>query len=134
MGRCAFKGILSRYLLFHELICSTLTRVVKEYQRNECVECRENPRKGQRLCLACHAAYIRAWRKMNRLTGEALRKARCRSFAYTYWKRGKLERLACELCGNVNSQMHHSDYSKPLEVTWLCRHCHLSWHKTADRL
>lgn len=102
------------------------------YGRNECLECRENPRKGQRLCLACHAAYIREWRKSHALKPEERRKMNARSYAHTYLKRGKLEKLACELCGSVNSQMHHPDYSKPLEVTWLCRVCHLNWHRTVD--
>ena len=31
----------------------------------------------------------------------------------------------CEMCGShSNLQMHHSDYSKPLEVDTLCRGCH----------
>lgn len=36
---------------------------------------------------------------------------------------------ACERCGSVNSlDKHHPDYSKPLEVVWLCKSCHLRLH------
>jgi len=36
----------------------------------------------------------------------------------------------CEECGSKeNLCRHHSDYSKPLEVTILCRSCHQNWHK-----
>ena len=39
-------------------------------------------------------------------------------------KSGKLKRLPCEVCGNIKSQMHHPDYSKPLKVRWLCPKYH----------
>jgi len=29
-------------------------------------------------------------------------------------------RQPCEVCGSAKSQAHHHDYSKPLEVRWLC--------------
>ena len=35
-------------------------------------------------------------------------------------KSGKLIRQPCEVCGDVKSQAHHPDYSKPLDVQWLC--------------
>lgn len=34
---------------------------------------------------------------------------------------GRLVRQACVRCGNVRAQAHHHDYSKPLNVTWLCK-------------
>lgn len=35
----------------------------------------------------------------------------------------------CSLCGRAGSvQAHHPDYSKPLDVQWLCRSCHLTIH------
>jgi hypothetical protein len=36
-------------------------------------------------------------------------------------------------CSQCNSdkriQGHHDDYTKPLEVRWLCEPCHKNWHK-----
>ena len=44
-------------------------------------------------------------------------------------KAGKLKRQPCNICGNELSEAHHPDYSKPLEIQWLCkRH-----HTTADK-
>lgn len=33
---------------------------------------------------------------------------------------GKVVRHPCEVCGSVPVHAHHTDYSKPLEVRWLC--------------
>lgn len=41
---------------------------------------------------------------------------------------GKLIKKSCEVCGNVKSQAHHSDYSKPLDVRWLCFKHHRETH------
>ncbi len=35
-------------------------------------------------------------------------------------KNGTLVKLPCEACGDPNTQAHHHDYSKPLDVRWLC--------------
>lgn len=41
---------------------------------------------------------------------------------------------ACEDCGHDFSdfrrEAHHEDYGEPLEVVWLCSHCHGAKHKT----
>ncbi len=42
-------------------------------------------------------------------------------------KSGKLVRPShCQQCGNTHSRIeaHHADYSRALDVTWLCRPCH----------
>lgn len=44
-------------------------------------------------------------------------------------RRGQIERGACERCGNAKSQAHHLDYSKPLEVRWLCSAHHAVAHR-----
>ena len=40
----------------------------------------------------------------------------------------RLFRLPCEICGNEKSDAHHHDYSRPLEVKWLCRRHHAQSH------
>ena len=50
---------------------------------------------------------------------------------YRALKSGELKRIEiCEHCKtNMTEHAHHEDYSKPLEVTWLCRNCHVETHK-----
>ena len=42
---------------------------------------------------------------------------------------GKIKKLPCAFCrAEDNLEAHHHDYSKPLDVTWLCRPCHRRFH------
>lgn len=45
---------------------------------------------------------------------------------------GKIKRPDyCEKCHRtVKPQAHHCDYTKPLEIMWLCTKCHADWHRT----
>jgi len=71
---------------------------------------------------------MREWRKTHPLIGLARKKMNARAYANVYLRRGKIDRMACKVCGSDKSQMHHADYDKPLEVTWLCRKHHLEIH------
>lgn len=44
-------------------------------------------------------------------------------------KSGALSRKPCERCGADGAQAHHDDYSKPLEVLWLCPEHHGERHR-----
>lgn len=46
---------------------------------------------------------------------------------------GKITKQPCEVCGAV-AQAHHDDYSKPLEVRWLCPVHHKQEHKECASL
>jgi hypothetical protein len=43
---------------------------------------------------------------------------------------GRLDRQPCEVCG-LKAEKHHDDYSKPLEIRWLCRRHHRDHHSKA---
>lgn len=45
---------------------------------------------------------------------------------------GEVSKMPCEVCGDVNSQGHHHDYEKPLDVTWLCPIHHAEAHHKAE--
>ena len=49
-------------------------------------------------------------------------------------RRGELTPCSCENCGSTNkTEAHHGDYSKPLDVQWLCRSCHMRLHGETRR-
>ena len=41
---------------------------------------------------------------------------------------GNLEKLPCICCGNEKVEGHHPDYSRPLDVVWLCVKHHKEVH------
>lgn len=48
---------------------------------------------------------------------------------------GKLKRLPCSICGtDKHVHAHHRDYSKPLDVVWLCAKCHHRIHAAFPEL
>lgn len=56
-------------------------------------------------------------------------KAAARSDVSNALKDGRLERQPCEECGTTEQvQAHHEDYSKPLDVRWLCKTHHTEVH------
>lgn len=82
---------------------------------------------------------VKSWRKRNseryKETEKIRRdrdryKERARRLLYKAITRGHMVRgPKCEICG-IEGKMegHHKDYSKPLEVQWLCRICHRNKH------
>jgi hypothetical protein len=43
-------------------------------------------------------------------------------------RRGALSRSPCSVCGESKSHAHHDDYSRPLDVIWLCSFHHRMRH------
>ena len=71
-----------------------------------------------------HAMSLKKSRKKN------IHKVNARSIVLRAIKSGKLHRLPCEVCGSTDKiHAHHEDYSKPLDVIWLCSAHHAWIHK-----
>lgn len=102
-----------------------------------CKECAKSAaRANRRKRLDYYREYDR--RRGNRQPNEYVRKYR-RENATKYaahnavnnaLRDGKLQKPdKCEACGKSGTvHGHHDDYSKPMEVRWLCAGCHRQWH------
>lgn len=62
------------------------------------------------------------WRQKNPL------KAKAHWTVQNALRFNKLSKQLCEKCGSNKVQAHHDDYSKPLEVRWLCAIHHKEVH------
>lgn len=57
-------------------------------------------------------------------------KVQARNKVYYHVKVGNITKpTVCSACGcNGKIEAHHQDYSKPLDVVWLCGQCHIGEH------
>lgn len=70
-----------------------------------------------------HTEVVRDWRERNR------EKMRAHGAVRRALAKGTLVRQPCERCGKVDGvEAHHDDYSKPLDVKWLCVEDHKQRH------
>jgi len=56
-------------------------------------------------------------------------KIKAQNLVLTEVRAGRMKMLPCKVCGALPAEAHHKDYSKPYDVTWLCRHHHIDAHK-----
>lgn len=96
--------------------------------------CREWRRKNKEHIRAYKREYNKEWRKKNGYHNEAnsisryplKQKARVK---LRYWvEMGVIKKLPCHECGNKNTEAHHPDHTKALEVVWLCKAHHQIAH------
>jgi len=67
------------------------------------------------------------YKKQHKLDPHKLNSRSALQYAVT--TRRVIKRNSCEICHNGPTHGHHEDYSKPLEVIWLCQNCHKSLHQ-----
>lgn len=77
------------------------------------------------------------WRKSNKERFNAIYKKyrlknadklACRHKTVYAIKVGKLVKLPCDVCNDKLAEAHHDDYTKPLNVVWLCKKHHEEKH------
>lgn len=100
---------------------------VKEYER---VRGRTRKRKAKVRAYAktekgkaARARASKAWRQRNKL------KVAAHSAVARALSSGLLIRQPCEVCGATPAEAHHDDYTKPLDVRWLCDEHHKHHHQ-----
>lgn len=71
--------------------------------------------------------YVEYMREYNKKK-DVVQKTRVRTAVNVALRNGRLVREGCKVCGG-RAEAHHEDYSKPLDVTWLCRTHHAEAHK-----
>src|SRR5262252_1357455 len=69
-----------------------------------------------------HNVASRRWAKAN------YPKRRAHIIVSNALRSGKLVQGPCEVCGAAKVHAHHDDYTKPLEVRWLCPEHHAQHH------
>lgn len=84
-------------------------------------------------CRECHNEAVRRCNQGRQLSADERAKKNCRSRSHKALRRGKLIPQPCEKCGSAIVEMHHEDYSKPLDVKWLCKECHVDLHTQRNR-
>ena len=61
---------------------------------------------------------VKEWRERNP------EKNKAQKIVFINLRNGNIVRESCKICGNPKSEVHHEDYSKPLEIVWLCKKHH----------
>lgn len=98
------------YPLYYQKNASKINAKIKEYVKTEA---------GRRMRVRCEANQrIRNPQKI-----AARQMVRCAIVC------GMLVKKICERCQNPKAEAHHDDYTKPLEVRWLCHRCHRIRHQ-----
>ncbi len=84
--------------------------------------CRERSRVQRREHSEAVARWQRAWREKNKEKIDAKNEAR---------RAGVQPPGVCSGCGTTGRRLegHHEDYTKALDVVWLCRACHALRHR-----
>ena len=90
------------------------------------VSYREYYQNNKEDVLKRHSEYSKSGRKKSKVDKY---KNRARTKLRYEVKMGRIKRGVCEKCGDPNTDAHHEDYTKPLDVRWLCRKHHMEQHR-----
>lgn len=101
-----------------------------EGRKSTCSNCGREKDKSNLDSGYCMTCKIHTKKKNRHLRSpEQIMKDSARKIAYHTIKKGVLIKQPCEVCGEVKVDAHHDDYTKPLDIRWLCRKHHLAHHR-----
>jgi hypothetical protein len=116
LGSIEMKGkalVIPNFIEANETPKSDRLRQLEYRQRR-----RDDPEYREKM-----AAYHREYRKNNKEKWQA------QDRVHTALENGTLTKEPCEVCGEKHGvDAHHDDYSKPLDVRWLCKSHHRKHH------
>jgi hypothetical protein len=115
------------------------SRVVDRNNKVMCSRCRVHFRlEYHGYCQECKNASTRKWTakfRTIRVPDEKRRKRSARHYINTLFKRGKVRRQPCEVCGQPSQHFHHLDYKdRTKNVQHLCLKCHIEAEREKRRL
>lgn len=117
---------------------------MRDGRLNKCKECtKSDVRKHRKENLEKIREYDRSRAKLphrverNTKNTSAYRKAyperyKANSMVGYALKIGALKKHPCQICGDERVEAHHADYSRPLDVVWLCPAHHREIHLAYD--
>lgn len=92
------------------------------------VLCKECDLIDEGWCKECDEHYQELKREYDK-NGHYTFKQRVRALTRSYIKAGILVRQPCEVCGATKKiEAHHDDYTKPMDIRWLCKQHHDEFH------
>lgn len=124
------------------------TRGLKLYYTGKvCINGHINQRRVRdKACVDCRKDHIKRYKKTENWKRAArehakryaqnpdnIKKVKVRPKITSAIVHGKLKRQPCEVCGSEHRiHAHHDDYSKPLDIAWLCAKHHHQRHKELE--
>lgn len=146
--KCGRKLPISEFYVHKEMndghlsFCKECVKArVRKYRDDNIDEIREKDKKRHSLVFLNTEKEKNRYKNLQKSKNNWGKRNRLKRNAHTQLKRAIdkgliLKQNKCEICGktNCNIEAHHYDYSKPLDVIWLCTECHGKVHRQYNKL
>lgn len=109
---------------------------IREYDRNR-PNAKERNRKQRLSVKQDEVKYQKYKEQKNEWAKRNKYKRKAQNRVEIALKNGTLKKSnKCEFCGKINCEIegHHYNYSKPLDVIWLCTECHGKVHRQYGKI
>lgn len=131
--KCHYIHNTRRWRLEHperSLEIARLSDKRRQYSETRAKSARAYRRRRYSIRKSDVAKYNAVWRLLN------IEKHRAHDAVKTALRASRMVRPSkCLKCGNDKYiEAHHADYSKPLQVDWLCKRCHAKTHYDTNTL